>query len=197
MPDNRVGEPRVAARLLKLKYERAMWKSGGVKTESVSTNAPIARSGLRGPYRILIIMAVLFVTVVLIFPLVFRPRVEPPGELQFGSAFSVVVPIANHNMTPLSDVEYSCEISKLTLADGSAVTDARVLTRGAIPKIPGRKAVAAHCGIAYIVTHPLKAAEYKLTLTYRAYPWRRIRTSVYYIDARIGSNGQVTGWTAN
>ncbi len=174
-----------------------MWKSGGVKTESVSTNVPIVRSRLRARYRILIIMAVLFVTVAFVFPLVFRPRLEPPAELQFGSAFSVVVPIANHNMTPLTDVEYTCEISKLTLADGSAVTDARVLTRGAIPKIPGRKAVAAHCGIAYIVTHPLKAAEYKLTLTYRAYPWHQLRTSVYYIDARIDGKGQVTGWKAN
>jgi hypothetical protein len=174
-----------------------MWKSGGVKTEAVSTNAPIVQPRLRTRYRILITMTVLFVSVFFVFPLVFEPRLEPPGELQFGSAFSVLVPIANHNMTPLSDVEYSCEISRLTLADGAAVTDARVLTRGAIPKIPGRKAVAAHCGIAYILTRPLKAAQYKMTLTYRAYPWHRLRTSVYYIDALIDGKGQVTGWKAN
>jgi hypothetical protein len=139
-------------------------------------------------------MAVLFVTVVFIFPIVFEPGVEPPTELQFGTPSSMAVQIANHNVTPLTDVEYRCEISRLTLANGSAVTDAKVLVRGAIRKIQGRQAIGARCETAYIVSAPIKAAEYKLTLTYRAYPWPQPRTSVYHIAAQTDGDGQVTGW---
>jgi hypothetical protein len=142
-------------------------------------------------------MALLFVIVVFVFPIVFKPGVEPPTDLQFGTPFSMAVQISNQNVTPLTDVEYSCEISKLTLANGSPVTDAKVLVRGAIRKIPGRQAIRASCETAYIVNAPLKAAEYKLTLTYRPYPWPRQRTSVYRITAQINGNGQVTAWKLN
>jgi len=142
-------------------------------------------------------MAVVFVSVVFIFPIIFEPGVEPPAELQFGSPFSMAVQISNQNMTPLTDVEYSCEVSKLTLANGSAVTDAKVLIRGAIRRIRGRQAITARCETAYIVNAPLKAAEYKLTLTYRTYPWPQHRTRVYRIAAQINGNGQVTGWKLN
>jgi hypothetical protein len=139
-------------------------------------------------------MALLFATVVFIFPIVFKPGVEPPTDLQFGSPFSVAVRISNRNMTPLTDVEYSCVVSKLTLANGSAVTDAQVLVRGAIRKIEGRQAVGARCETAYIVNAPLQALEYKLTLTYRAYPWPQHRASVYRIAAQLNGNHQVAGW---
>jgi hypothetical protein len=142
-------------------------------------------------------MALLFATVVFIFPIIFGPRVEPPTELQLGSPSSVAVQISNQNVTPLTDVEYSCEVSKLTMANGSAVTDAKVLVRAAIRKIQGRQAIGAHCETAYIVSAPLKAAEYKLTLTYRAYPWPQHRTSVYRLVAQLNGNGQVTGWKLN
>ena len=65
------------------------------------------------------------------------PRSEIPFP-QFGSPSSMAVQISNRNVTPLTDVEYSCEVSKLTLATGSAVRDAKVLIRGASRKIPAR-----------------------------------------------------------
>jgi hypothetical protein len=154
-------------------------------------------SRFRGPYRVLVSLAVLFSGLVFIFPLVFRPRVDAPADLPFGTASSISVQISNQNFTPLDDVEYSCEVSKLTLANGSAVLNAKVLTRGVIRKISGRKAVAVHCESAYIVTFPLKAAEYSLTLRYRTYPWPKLHSSVYRIAAQINSNGQVTGWRSN
>ena len=174
-----------------------MWKSGGSKPEAVSPKLRPPRSRFRGPYRVLLSMALLFATVVFIFPIIFKPGVEPPAELQFGRPFSVAVQISNQNVTPLTDVEYSCEVSKLTMANGSAVTDAKVLVRAAIRKIQGRQAIGAHCETAYIVSAPLKAAEYKLTLTYRAYPWPQHRTSVYRLVAQLNGNGQVTGWKLN
>ncbi|MGA2116157.1 MAG: hypothetical protein ABSH56_15565 [Bryobacteraceae bacterium] len=142
-------------------------------------------------------MAVVFLTVIFIFPVVFDPRIEPPAEVQFGSPFSVAVRISNQNVTPLTNVEYGCEVSKLTLADGSTVRNAKILIRGIMAKIPGRRAITARCESAYVVNAPLKAAEYKLTLTYRSYPWPRQRTNVYRIAARIDGNGQVTGWRLN
>ena len=54
--------------------------------------------------------------------------------------------------------------------------------------------MAARCQTAYLVTDPLKAVEYKLTVKYRAYPWHRQHTDVYRIAAQIDSSGQVTGW---
>ena len=174
-----------------------MWRSGGTKPEAVSPEIRPPGSRFRGPYRVLLGIALLFVAVVFMFPIVFEPRVEPPAEVQFGSPFSVAVQISNQNMTPLTDVEYSCVVSKLTMANGSAITDAKVLVRGAIRKIQGRQAIRARCETAYIVNAPLQAAEYKLTLTYRTYPWPQHRTSVYRIAAQINGNGQVTGWKAN
>jgi hypothetical protein len=171
-----------------------MWRSGGSKPESVSHNPPAPRSRLRGPFRLLIVMAVLFITTVFIFPLTFEPSVDPPNNLIFASPFSLPLRISNHNVTPLRDVEYNCVASKLTLANGSDVTNARILTRSFIREIPSRRAFTAHCEAGYIVNTPLKAAEYKLTLTYRAYPWPQLRTRVYVIAARMNAQGEVTAW---
>ena len=142
-------------------------------------------------------MAVLFVFVVLIFPVLFRPGVDPPAEVQYGSPFSVGVQISNQNVTPLTDVAYTCEISNLTLADGSILGNAKVLTRGSIRRIRGRQGVPARCEMAYIQNAPLKAAEYQLTLKYRAYPWPQLRTAVYRIAAKVNGEGQVTGWKSD
>jgi hypothetical protein len=173
-----------------------MWKSGGVKPESVSPNLAAPRSAFGRLYRLLLMVAVLFATVVFIFPIVFEPRVEPPTQLQLGSPFSMAVRISNQNpFMPLTDVEYSCEVSKLTLASGAEVTDAKALIRGTLRKFEGRKAIAASCETAYIANAPIKAAEYKLTLTYRMYPWPQHRTSVYHIAAQMDGNGRVTGWS--
>lgn len=139
-------------------------------------------------------LAILFATVIFVFPIVFKPGVEPLTELQFGSPFSLAVQISNQSLMPITDVEYHCEVSKLTLASGSAVTDGKVLIRGAVRKIQGNHAITAHCETAYIVSAPVNTVEYQLTLTYRTYPWPQHRTSVYHIATRIGVNGQATGW---
>jgi len=139
-------------------------------------------------------MALVFVIFVFISPLVFQPGIELPSNLQLGSPFSMQVRVANQNVTPLTDVEYSCEVSTLTLASGAEVTDARVLIRGTIRKIGGRQAVAEPCETAYVPNAPVKTAEYKLTLTYRMYPWPQRRTAIYHIAAEIESNGRVSGW---
>jgi hypothetical protein len=171
-----------------------MWKSGGIKQDSASPQLPAPRSRFRGPFRLLASAAVLFVTVVFIFPVVFKPRVEPPAVSPFASPFSIALQISNQNMTPLMDVEYSCQVSKLALANGSIAGDAKVLVRGAMRKMPGRQAIAARCETAYIPNAPLSALEYQLTLAYRMYPWRQRRKSVYRIDAELNKEGQVTGW---
>lgn len=170
-----------------------MWKSGGSKPASVSTQPPAARSRYRGWYRLLVIVVAMTLAVFFLYPLVFQPRIDVPPSVQFGSVSSVGVLIANANLTPLQDVEYTCEIAKLTMAKGSAITDARALTRGFIRKIPARRAVQVRCETSYLVTAPIKQAEYKLTLTYRASPWPQKRTSVYHIAAAI-KNSQLTGW---
>jgi hypothetical protein len=174
-----------------------MWKSGAPKSDPQSSSPTAQRSRFRGPYRVLVSLAVLFVGLILIFPLVFRPRVDAPTDLPFGSASSVSVQISNQNVTPLDDVEYSCELSKLTLANGSATNNEKVLTRGVIRKIPGRRAVTVRCESAHILTVELKAAEYTLTLRYRPYPWPKPHSSTYRIAAQINSNGQVTGWRSD
>lgn len=140
-------------------------------------------------------ISVALATVVFIFPVVFKPEVEPPRQLPFGSPSSVAVRISNPNpFTPLTDVEYSCEISKLALATGTEAGDVKALVRGTLRKLEARKAIAASCKTAYVVNDPVAAAEYKLTLTYRMYPWPQHRTNVYHIAAQIDGKGQVTGW---
>jgi hypothetical protein len=171
-----------------------MPRSGVIKPDSQSPKPPAPRSRLRGAYRLLLVLAVLGLAVFFIFPLVFKPGVEPPTDLQFGNPSSVVIQVSNQNLTPLTDLEYTCELSDMTPANGSAITDAKVLVRGAVRRMQGRSAIAVRCEAAYLVTAPLKAAEYKLTLNYRMYPWPQRRSSVYRIAAQINANGQITGW---
>jgi hypothetical protein len=173
-----------------------MWRSGGIKGESISPKLPAPRPRFHGAYRVLLSLAVLFVAVVLVFPLTFGPRVDAPRDLQFGSPSSLPVQIANQNITPLNNVEYGCALAQLTLANGSEIRDAKVVIRGIIRTISGRHAVTVRCESAYIVTAPLKSAEYKLTLTYQAYPWPQSRTRAYRIDAEVNGKGEVTGWKA-
>jgi hypothetical protein len=142
-------------------------------------------------------MAVLFGAAALILPILFRPGVDVPADVAFGSPSSVGVQISNQNVTPLTDVAYTCGVSNLTLADGSIVGNAKVLTRGSIRRIRGRQGVPVRCEMAYIQNAPLKAAEYQLTLKYRAYPWPQLRTAVYRIAAKVNSEGQVTGWKSD
>jgi hypothetical protein len=174
-----------------------MWKSGGVKPESVARQLPAPRSRWRGPLRLLVMMSVLFVTVVFIFPLVFRPGIEAVTPAQLGSPFSMEVKISNLNVTPLTDVEYNCSVSKLTLGNGTQITDAKMLIKGTVRSFTGRHSINAPCETAYVVNGPVKAAEYTLTLTYHAYPWPQLRSGVYHFAAQIDGTGHVTGWKLN
>jgi hypothetical protein len=171
-----------------------MWRSGGTKPASGSAEARRAPSRLRGPLHFVLTLAVVAAIVVFLFPVVFGARIDVPAEVQFGSASSMTFRISNQNLTPLSDVTYSCEVSQLTLANGTPIKDANVLNRGETRKIAGRRAAAGRCQTGYLVTAPLQTAEYKLTISYRAYPWPQIRTSVSRIAARINGKGEVTGW---
>jgi hypothetical protein len=162
----------------------------------VSPKHPTPKSAFKRLYLLLLVIAVLFATIVFIFPIVFKPGIEPPTQSAFASPLSMTVRISNQNpFIPLTDVEYSCEVSKLTLATGDEVTDAKTLIRGTVRRFEGRRAIAASCDTAYIVNGPFKAAEYKLTLTYRMYPWPQHRTSVYRIAAQMDGNGHVIGWS--
>lgn len=118
----------------------------------------------------------------------------PPTDLQFGNPSAAVIQVSNQNLTPLTDLTYSCELSKMTLANGSEITNATVLVRGSIRRMGGRKAIEVRCQAAYMVAAPLKAAEYKLTISYRMYPWPQRRESVYRIAAEINASGLITGW---
>lgn len=155
---------------------------------------PAHRSRYRGAVRLLIALAALFVIVVFLFPLIFAPRIDVPADLPFGNPSSLWAQISNQNMTPLMDVEYTCELYKMTLANGSVVPNEQVLTRGAIRKIDGRSGAMARCQAAYLVTAPLQAAEYKLNVSYRAYPWHQRRTGVYRIAAKVDGKGEIKGW---
>jgi len=152
------------------------------------------RSNYRGIVRLLLIVAVVAGVVILVFPIIFTPRIDVPKGLQYASASSLELRISNQNLTPLTDVGYICEVSKLTLADGSAVENAKVVVRANIRRLRGRQATAGRCEASAIVSGPVKTAEYKLTMTYRSFPWPQLRTSVYRIDAQVNAKGEVTGW---
>jgi hypothetical protein len=159
-----------------------------------TAKTPRARSRFHGAYRLLLALAALALVVVFIFPLIFRPGVEASTDVQFGSPSAVQVQISNQNFMPLKDVEFSCEVSRLDLAQGSPASNPQALVRGSVKELEGRRAIRAPCETAYVVTSPVKAVEYKLTITYRMYPWPYRRTNVSHITARVNSDGQVTGW---
>jgi hypothetical protein len=164
-----------------------MSRSGGSKPGAGSFR-------FRGPVRLALTLAAVIVIVVFFFPLIFQIRVDVPAEVKFGSASSMSFRISNQNLTPLTDVEYSCEVLKLTLSNGAPVKDANVLNRGNVRRISARRAVMGQCQTGYLITAPLQTAEYKLTITYRAYPWPQQRTSLSRIAAQLNGKGEVTGW---
>ncbi|HEY7387016.1 MAG TPA: hypothetical protein VH640_00780 [Bryobacteraceae bacterium] len=143
---------------------------------------------------LLLSLAAVAVAVFLIFPLVFPPHVDVAGSVQFASPSSMVVQISNQNLTPLTDIQYTCEVLRITLANGSPVSNAKVLTRGVIHKLPARQAVTVRCESAYILGAAIKSAEYQLTIKYRTTPVPHSGASVYRIDAIVNSKGEVTGW---
>jgi hypothetical protein len=153
-----------------------------------------AWSRFRGLIRLLIIVVVLAAIVLFLFPLIFKPRIDLPASLQYGSPSSLEFRISNQNLTPLTDIAYTCEVSKLTLANGSEDTKAKAIIHGSVRKIQGRHAVIGRCETGDIVTAAIKAAEYRVTMTYKTYPWPQQRTGVYGIGAQVNANGEVTGW---
>ena len=141
-----------------------------------------------------ITVAVFTAVVIFALPLVFMPRIRVPTGLQYATPSSMEFRIENQNFTPLTDVDYVCQISKLTVANGSTLEGATAVIRGRIRKIPGRRSVLGRCETGSIVAAPIKSAEYKLTVNYKAYPWPQQRTVVHQIDAEVSGKGEVTGW---
>lgn len=164
------------------------------KSESGPRMPPPAGARLRARLSLLLSIAAAFLVVVFVFPVAFPLHIDVPEHVQFGSASSLMFEIANQNLTPVTNVEYGCEVAQLTLANGSAVTNANTLSRGYIPKIGGRHGVPGRCQTGYFVAAPLRAAEYRLTITYRPYPWPRRRTQVVRISAVLDGKGELTGW---
>jgi len=155
---------------------------------------PSRRSRLRGVYRLLLVVAVLFVAVGLVFPLVFEPSVQLADPSRAGPSSTIQLLVANQNMTPITAVEYSCEHSKLIQANGAAANGAKVLIRGRISRISGRQAILEPCETAPVEGAPVEAAEFTVTISYRMYPWPSRRTSVFHVVAQVNQNGRVTGW---
>ncbi len=149
---------------------------------------------LRAIWPLLAGIAIFFVVLIFVFPLVFSPGVQPPGNMQFTSPFAVTIEISNLNATPITDARYSCTASEVKLKTGDVAPQPAVLTQGTIRKLPGRHAAAVRCETGYLLDAPLQALEYTLTLTYRANPWPQPRTKVYRIRAEIDAKGEVTGW---
>ena len=152
-------------------------------------------SWFRGLLRLGLILAIVTAIVEFGFPLIFGVQVDVPAALPFASASAMTFRISNQGLTPLTDVEYSCEVATLIRANGSAITDANVLNRGSIRKLAARRAAAGRCQTGYLIAAPLKTVEYRVTVNYRAYPWNRRRTSVFRIAAQFNGKGEVTGWT--
>jgi hypothetical protein len=165
-----------------------------MKSSGQMSPQPARRSVFRRALGLVLAGIVLAVIVIVVFPLVFEPRIDVPTDLETGNPSVVQVQISNQNLTPLLDVEYTCELSTMILANGTAVPNEKVLVRGTIRKIGGRSAAAAGCQAAYVVTSPLGAAAYKMTITYRSYLWHGRRTRVYPISAKVNTKGDVTGW---
>jgi hypothetical protein len=143
---------------------------------------------------LLLSFVVLALAVFLVFPLIFPPRVDVASTVQFASPSSMIVQISNQNLTPLNNIEYTCQVLNITLANGTAVNNAKVLTRGVIRRLPGRRAVTVRCESAYILGTPIKTAEYQLTIKYRTTPIPHEGTSAYRIEAIVNNKGEVTGW---
>ncbi len=79
--------------------------------------------------------------VIFIFPIVFKPRIDLPTGIQSGGSSSWKFGFSNQNLTPLTDVAYTCEVSKLTLADDSEDAKAKAVIRGRIRKMQSCHAV--------------------------------------------------------
>lgn len=171
-----------------------MWRSGGLKSDPV---APRSVSRLRARLLLGITLAIVFLIVVFLFPVIFELRIDVPSQVQFGSPSSVMFEIANQNLTPLTNVEYTCEVSTLITANAGPVRATPVLSRGRFPRIASRQGVRGQCQTGYLVTAPVKTVEYRLTVTYRASPWPQLRTRIARIAAQLNGKGEVTGWKVN
>jgi hypothetical protein len=144
----------------------------------------------------LVLLILLLAAVLATFPLIFGPRVEILPSPYPGNPFSLSLSIADQNLTPFTDLDYSCSTEHVEPASGSLEHDPKAVREGLRKRLPGREAMVALCDTAYFITTPLKSAEYKLMVRYRAFPWPQLRTREYYFRATVDSTGHVTGWTA-
>ena len=153
------------------------------------------KPAILGRYRALIFGAILLAAVALIFPAVLGPSVNDPLAPFPDNPFSLTARIVNEYLTPFTNLEYSCESADVVLANGTPITDAKILNQGKIRKLPGRRAFNARCETAYIVNAPVKSAEFKLKLTYKAFPWPQLHTHEYDFTAVVDAHGQVAKWS--
>jgi hypothetical protein len=152
-------------------------------------------SRLKRWQRPLIVLATVAITVLIVFPLTFGLNVEAPTERFPGNPFVLEVRISNENVTPFTNVEFSCQAADIALASGAQVNDAKVLNQAKIRRFPARRAVRERCETAYLIDAPLKSLEFQVVLKYRVYPWPVDRTVEHRFAAKIDSSGHVTGWT--
>ena len=145
--------------------------------------------------RVLAAIAVFLAAVLLVFPTVLGPSVTDPAPSFPDNPFSTTVRIANQNFTPLTNLEFSCELEGLTLASGAPIPDAKILNTVRVRRLPSRRAVTTRCETAFVIDAPVKAAEFKLTVQYRASPWPQVRTKAYLFDAVLDAQGRVTKWS--
>ena len=172
-----------------------MWRSGGVREAGPEQGRGRAFS-VSTVIRLVVTLAVVAGVVIFVFPLVFELEVDVPEKVQFASASAVMFQITNQDLTAVTNVEYRCEVARFVLTNGSAVKDANVLSTGRFPRIGSRSAVRGRCQTGYLIAQPLQTAEFELTITYRANPWRRMRSHVWHIAAQFDSKHEVTGWKA-
>jgi hypothetical protein len=144
--------------------------------------------------KVLAFVGLFLFAVFVIFPIAFGPGVEDPVSRFPGNPFYLEVKISNENLTPLTNVQYTCQAENVELQSGVKPSDVRVLNQGQIRKFQGRRATTIRCETAYIIDVPVKSAEFHLTLKYTAYPWRIDRAADYRFAAAVDAKGQITKW---
>jgi hypothetical protein len=150
----------------------------------------------RSPYPMLLVLIALLAGTLLILPRVYGPRVDILPSPYPGNPFSLSLSIANQNLTPFTDVQYSCGGEHIEPAGEPLAHDPRVVNQGRRLRLAGRTAMVARCDTAFMIAAPLKSAEYKLTIRYRAFPWPQTFTRQRDFAAQLDGSGQVTGWVA-
>ena len=103
------------------------------------------------PYRVLLLLIALLAGFLVGFPLIFGPRVEILPSPYPGNPFSLSLGIANQNVTPFSDIAYSCAAEHVEPASGSLAHDPKAVREGLRKRLAGRAEMVARCDTAYFI----------------------------------------------